>query len=325
MSKDDFEKGLNLLLNNAYNAPTPNETFRSKLLDDLKDRQRVNAGVRRTKIITLYSSFSAVAAVVLFAFIPNIGIFTNSDTKTAINATQQFASTNKILDNAIQTNNVTQLPSAKPQATTQLASFTNNTTTSTPTSFIPASAHAVNAIDVYNPDTAKWTTVEKGSSFTISDGTQVRTPLGATESVNFTIDNGPSVMLDGMSQVAINNNILALEDGRAVVSVNQDNKPVTLQLENQDINLHPGAMVFATLDNDNSYTSTGIPAPMLVLLKGNATTVNGHNTDLAQGRVYELFDTGTGRYPSRKVGSYENKRQFMPMIDAVQAAYKSNK
>ena len=325
MSKDDFEKGLKLLLNNAYNAPNPNEAFRSKLLEDLKGRQRMNAGVRKTKIITLYSSFSAVAAVVLFAFIPNIGIFTNSNSDSNISTTQQFASTNKILNNAIKTNNVTQLSSSKSPITTQLASFSNNTTTTNATSFIPTSAHAVNAVDVFNPDTTKWTTIEKGTSFVISDGTQVRTPLGATESVNFTIDNGPSIMLDGMSQIAIYDNTLALEDGRVVVSLNQENKPVTLQLENQDINLHPGSMVFATLDNDNSYTSTGIPAPMLVLLKGNATTENGHNTDLAQGRVYELFDTGTGRYPSRKVGSYENKRQFMPMIDAVQAAYKSNK
>ena len=323
MSNDDFEKGLNLLLNNAYNVPTPAEEFRCKLLSDLKTRQRVNAGIRRSRIITLYSSFSAVAAVILFAFIPNTNFFTDSETETTINPATNPIEAVKFSPVAQVTKTTTSLPTVSANSfkanTTQTAAYTATS------SFIPVSALAINSVDVYNPNTNKWVTINEGKNFSIYDGTQIRTPLGATQAVNFSINDGPSVMLDGMSQVAINNSVLTIEDGRAVISVNPSHEPMTLQLDKQDINMKPGSMIFATLDNDNSYTSNGIPAPMLVLLKGDATTANGHNTELAQGRVYELFDTGTGRYPSRKVGSYENKRQFMPMIDAVQAAYKSTK
>ena len=319
MSNDDFEKGLNLLLNKAYNVPTPAEEFRCKLLNDLKERQRAHAGIRRSRIITLYSSFSAVAAVILFAFIPNVNFFANSEAESTITPVSESPATIQI--SPVAQKSVT--PTNKPITTTPIQVTTQTVAYTGKSSFIPASAMAINSVDVFNPNTNKWTTVEKGSNFSIYDGTQIRTPLGATQSVNFSINEGPSVMLDGMSQVAINKNVLTIEDGRAVVSVNPTHKPMTLQLDKQDINMQPGSMIFATLDNDSSYTSNGIPAPMLVLLKGDATTANGHDTELTQGRVYELFDTGTGRYPSRKVGSYENKRQFMPMIDAVQAAYKS--
>ncbi len=318
MSNDDFEKGLDLLLNNAYNVPAPSENFRNNLLANLKQRQRTNTNVHRARVITLYSSFSAVAAVILFAFIPNIDIFSNTDAEISISPKAELAEATKTISKAVSTNQIIPVSSTiDTSATTHLASYTPAAT------FHPTTAYAINSVDVYNPVTNKWATIEDGKSFSLTNGTQIRTPLGATESVNVTLKNGPTVMLDGMSQIAIKDNLLTLEDGRAVISVNKDSSPVTIQLDNQDINLDAGSMVFATLDNDNSYAKDGLPAPILVLLKGNASTANSNDSQLAQGRVYELFDTGTGHYPSRKVGSYENKRQFMPMIDAVQAAYKS--
>ncbi len=316
MSNDDFEKGLDLLLNNAYNVPSPSENFRNNLLANLKQRQRTNTNIRRARVITLYSSFSAVAAVILFAFIPNIDIFSNTDAEISISPKAELAAATKTLSKNVVTDKINYISSnTETSATTKLASYSSP--------FHPTTAYAINSVDVYNPVTNKWATIEDGKSFALTNGTQIRTPLGATESVNISLKNGPSVMLDGMSQIAINDNLLTLEDGRAVISVSKDSSPVTIQLDNQDINLDSGSMVFATLDNDNSYAKDGLPAPILVLLKGTATTANSNDSQLAQGRVYELFDTGTGHYPSRKVGSYENKRQFMPMIDAVQAAYKS--
>ena len=265
MSDDNFDKGLNLLLNKAYNAPAPREEFRNNLLGKLKEQQRKNINTRRSRIITLYSSFSAIAAVIVFAFLPSISIFNWSDSTPTKPSTVTTATATEILSKPINTDTMIIQPESTAPATTKLAAYTNN-------HFTPSTAFSLTSVDVYNPQTNKWNTVDADKSFALNNGTKIRTPLGATESVNFSIDNGPSVMLDGMSQVAIQNNKFILEDGRAVVSLNSESNPVVLELDRQDIKLQPGAMVFATLDNDNSYTSSGIPAPMLVLLKGNANT-----------------------------------------------------
>ncbi len=317
MSNDDFEKGLNLLLNNAYNTPTPSEEFRSKLLGDLKSRQRIKASARRSRVITLYSSLSAVAAVVVFTFIPSIGLFADVESTSSAIKTAQVSQT--VDKNIITTNNLVKQVSTPISNTTVTPQFASLETPS----FNPTRAHAIESLDVFSPETKKWTSITAGSEFSLSSGTMVRTPLGAVQSVNFSIDNGPSVMLDGMSKITVRGDTLKLDDGRAVVSIEANHNPMKLQLDTQNINLQSGSMVFATLDNDSAYADSGIPAPMLVLLKGEATTSENPDNMLAEGRVYELFDTGTGRYPSRKVGSYENKREFMPMIDAIQATYKS--
>ena len=327
MSDDNFEKGLDLLLNNVYNAPTPSEKFRTDLFTELKERQRKKASARRSRVITLYSSLSAVAAVVVFTFIPGVNMFSNDEldfSSDIIEIASTTSSANKkstIDSHTITTEKLVKQASVTiPQSTptAQFASFDKSTLSST-------TAHAINNIDVYSPKNGKWQAIEAGNEFAINSGVKVRTPLGSVQPVNFNIDNGPSVMLDGMSSVSVANGALKLDDGRAVVSLSDSDFPVKLELSSQDVILQPGAMVFATLDNDNNYADNGIPAPMLVLLKGNANSAGNYNSTLAQGRVYELFDTGTGRYPSRKIGSYENKREFMPMIDAIQAAYKSTK
>ena len=122
------------------------------------------------------------------------------------------------------------------------------------------------------------------------------------------------------SQLEVSDKSLRLLDGRAVFSLSNSREPLTLRLGGQEMALQAGSVVFARTEDGDEFAANGAPAPVLVLLKGQAAPMGVDAQPLMAGRMYELFDTGTGRYPSRELGSYEAERRFIPMINAIQAA-----
>lgn len=307
MNDEDFEKGMKLLLNQAYEKPCPDEKFRTELLTKLKKKQqRVSSG-RKHRIIALYSAVTSVAAVFALAVIPFINPAIDTATPTSI-ATLD-AKVNTTTPKSI-TQTINQ-PTIQP--TIKLASLDN---------ISGKSAQAINQIEVKDANSNSWKTLTAGTSFAITNGMEMRTPLGVVEPVSFAVNNGPSVMLDGLSNLAVENDSFSLIDGRAVFSLANTDKSIDIKVGDKNVALQPGAMAFVKTEESEDYAKNGSPAPVIVLLKGNATTLDSHNTPLMAGRVYEFFDTGTGRYPNRELGSYENQQKFMPMINAIQAANK---
>lgn len=312
MSEEGFEKGLKLLLNQAYHKPEAREDFRNELLERLRHKQRERRSVRRNRVIALFGTVSAAAAMVAITFLP----VASPD----ISAPAQPASPASIaLIEATGGNSGKTAPLMSPLDSPREARVLQ-TSTSLSESLSGLQAHAVNAVDVRANGTKQWTRVAAGQDFKLEDGMRLRTPVGAVEPVSVALGSGALVMLDGMSQLEVSDKSLRLLDGRAVVSLSNSREPLMLRLGGQEMALQAGSMVFARAEDGEEFAANGAPAPVMVLLKGQAEPVGENAQPLMAGRVYELFDTGTGRYPSRELGSYETERRFIPMINAIQAA-----
>lgn len=311
-----FEEGLEMLLKTTYEKPSIRPDFRDQLLGQLKERQRERSMSRRRKVLVLYSSVTAAAAALVLVALPVLSAATpvhsggNGQTVLAQRAVS--------------------MPEAQPASFSPLSlDPTCDTTTAFASSnvngqplfnFAGRTARAVNAVDVAEPSTGAWRTVASGETFALENGTRFRTPIGSLNEISVEIDKGPTVMLDGMSQMKICAGELRLEDGNALVSVTGGDQPVGLRLAGQDVELLPGTMAFMHLEDGEGYADGGAPAPVLVLLKGQGQTLDAHKTPLLAGQVYELYETGTGKFPTRPLGAYEREQRFQPMVNAIMAA-----
>lgn len=348
MSDEGFEKGLKLLLNQAYDRPEPDEKFRSDLLQRLRGRQMQARAARRRKVITLYTSCvsAAAAAAIVIGVVP-LGALqsTPAPSKEIVSAPAPFKPTDVT---------VRQFERPIPAATIEVLkrenvrtpSYGQTTLVAAPGRSAPAqvaavpagsvsaaelialdgqAAQAINSVEI-RTESGEWSTIKANARFTLKKGMQIRTPVGAADPVTVAIRSGALLMLDGMSRVAVGEKDLQLQDGRAVVSLAHSNLGLGLNLDRQELALQPGAMAFLRVDDSEEYAQGGEPAPVLVLLKGQALPLQDDGAVRADGnvltanKVYELYNTGTGRYPSRDLGSYETQQRFQPMINAITAS-----
>lgn len=356
MSDEGFEKGLKLLLNNAYDRPEPDENFRNQLLERLRGKQSQTRAVRRRRVLTLYSACTtAAAAAVVIGFVPFSAltqypaggqasgtITAQAPQPEATNlTTSQFVTPSRtpdlrklFLEN---TRSGSELPGAITVSNHSSApSALSDNTDRIPASSVPTAplltlagtqAQALNAIDIRNENATDWTALKPGSTFKLQKGMQIRTPVGMVDPTTIAIGNSTMLMLDGMSRINVGEQSLQLQDGRAVLSLSNSRSAVGMQLAEQELALQPGTMAFLRVEDNEDYAHNGAPAPVLVLLKGTALPITesgqvreGSNVLTAQ-KVYELYNTGTGRYPSRALGSYESQQRFQPMINAIATAH----
>lgn len=287
---DNFAKGIEMLLKNAYHAPVPNEGFRARLLSNLQARQRqVVNRARRHHLYYFAGGLLSAAAVLVFAFLPML-----SDTATTTTITPTATNTTTAL------------------AENPLANSAN---------LIGATAIALQPLDIKLFNEQNWTTISLEEKFALTVGLQIRTPVGMLENAGFGIIGGPAVMLVGMSNLEIGKcGSLKVLDGQAMVDLSRTNHAYNISLNNQQFALQPGAMILLSVDHNIDYAVGGAPAPVLAILHGNANLLGNNARELTAGRVYELYDTGTGIFPSRNLSYSENQRRFMPMIDAIRAA-----
>ncbi|MBP5232501.1 MAG: hypothetical protein J6333_03760, partial [Planctomycetes bacterium] len=185
-----------------------------------------------------------------------------------------------------------------------------------------AAAIALQPLQVRDAGAAQWRTLATDEPFTLAAGMEIRTPLGAMDNPGFGVRGGPAVMLVGMSAVKVTDEGgLQVVDGQTMLDLSRAPQAYTVALNRQKVALQPGAMVLLGVDNGEDYASGGAPAPTLALLHGQAEVVGAANAGaLLPGRLYELYDTGTGRFPSRGLSQAESQQRFMPMIDAIRAA-----
>ena len=292
--KDDekFEKGLSMLLKHAYHAPQPSEAFRQNLLQDLKNRQRQAAAARRSRVIKVVfggaATLTAAAAAVAFAFLPQVFPTTPAPIPAAESAVLAAA------------------PAIK-----------------TPESLNGAAAFALQPLNIKMPGSDEWQALNSEEQFALLPDMEISTPVGALENTGFGVRNGPAVMLVGMSRLRVaRDGGLRVMDGQAMLDLSRTAKACDITLNDQTLSLQPGAMVLASVDMDDNYAAGGAPAPTLAVLHGSAATRSPDNAtcELNSGRIYDLYDTGTGRYPHRSLSSAENQQRFQPMIDAIRAA-----
>lgn len=364
MSDEGLDKGLKLLLKQAYDRPEPDECFRSELLQKLRGKQVQVRAVRRRKLITLYTTCAtAAAAAVVISFVPlsqlspisapvPVGNFTTASAIPAsADPTPTIVSGDFSSHHAVQRSllsgpairvqvNESAGRSYSPYAATIPVAASGRPVVSEPVSapisagsVDPAalasldgqSAHAMNAIDIRATGKNDWTSLKPGSTFTLKNGMEIRTPVGMAEPATVAVKNGAMLMLDGMSQVQVGARDLRMQDGRAVISLAHSKLGLELQLAQESLALQPGALAFLRVDEDDDYAKGGAPAPVLVLLKGQALPlaaegqVNKDAHVLTSNKVYEIYNTGTGRYPNRELGSYESQQRFQPMINAITA------
>lgn len=357
MTDEGFEKGLKLLLNNAYDRPEADEGFRTQLLERLRDKQTQARSARKRRIVTLYTSCASVtaaAAAVVISIVPLSSPSATGSSSFVVSATQPQAVfragdlNQKRFSTPVRTPNLSVLFEQNRQAQSggamqavPVAASTGavrsgmsgpKSRDSIPATSIPAAemlalagqtAHALNAIDLRDGNSGAWRALKPGSRFPLRTGLEIRTPVGAVDPVTIAISNGTMLMLDGMSRIMVDNKELRLCDGRAVISLTHSKLAVGLQLADQELSLQPGAMAFLRVEDGEDYASNGSPVPVLVLLKGQALPLaaDGQVRDgagvLTAQKVYELYNTGTGRYPSRVLGSYETQQRFQPMINAI--------
>ncbi len=330
MSDNGFEKGLKLLLNNAYNKPHPSEEFRAELLQKLRTKQRSRHAARKHKVIALYSSLTAAAAVFVLSVVPVIDpaveIKDNSPAPTASNLTELEANWRPGRNFA--TTASYPAPNTTPSyvdinapRTVTIENAPQEKDTLKPLMNISAdSVRAINQLEYKTASENEWQHAAAGSEIHLKSGMEIRTPLGAVDPVSFAIKNGPLVMLDGSSSVEVNDGGLRLNDGRAVISLTGTDNALKVLMQGHDLSLQPGSTAFLRMEQGADFAENGSPVPVMVLLKGEAATLDKFDTRLYAGRVYELYETGTGKFPSRQIGSYESQRRFMPMINAIQAA-----
>ncbi len=352
MSDEGFEKGLKLLLNQAYDRPEPDEIFRNQLLQRLRGKQMQVRARRRRKIITLCTSCATAAAAAAFVIgvLPLNGLQPVAAPEPGVaaapqpGAAQPFATGSHyrpLPPSAIKIASHGDLrtapfadfvsaPGGSRSVEASVAPVLAGTVTPAQITHLDGQyAHAINAIEI-RTGTGDWSALKADSKFMLKKGMQIRTPVGTADPVTVAIRNGTMLMLDGMSRIAVGEKDLRLQDGRAVVSLTHSKLGVELHLAKQELALQPGAMAFLRVEDGDDYAQGGAPAPVMVLLKGQALplqadgAVRSDANVLSANKVYELYNTGTGRYPSREIGSYESQQRFQPMINAITASNEYN-
>lgn len=314
------DAAMRTLLTKSYDPVAPRKEFETRLLENLKERQRATHVIRRSsrRRTLWFSGLSGVAAAAMAAFVvwlaPLDSMFAPS---SSVSHSREFASLSSSSFAGADTLETASEPSPVSRMGLVPASLT-----------VPAAADAYKAADSFAgrpyPRTAR------GIAMEVDDGdgwkpmditTLVELRPGLTFRANgekggLGLSDGSSVFMCPDSVVAVTENGFAVRQGVASFETfEQSDEHLRLDFASRDISLEPGTQLVVSM-RPGEYADGGAPAPIITVMDGGMALIRNENGigPMFADHIYQMHEFVTPDIPGRPIGSVD-RRALMRALD----------
>lgn len=329
------EDAVRKLITSSYTPVQPRKEFETRLLVNLKQRQRDTHTTRsnyrrRTIYLSGLSSMAAAAMVMFVVWIMPGGkleqptgqgqILASGPMETVLAPAERevvMANTSLGKSNASPVNSSALLPAAAVVAAAgsyrvaeAFASFT-----------LP---QTVRGIGMQINDGDGWRNMDETMLARVEPGMQFR-PDSNTARSGLGFSDGSTFLVFPESLIAATDNGFTMREGEMAVTVpdNSDSR-FRLHFPERDIAIEPGTMMTVAVESPDNYAEGGAPAPVVKVLGGGMALAMGRNGagPLLANQVYELDKYVTPDIPGRPLCAVETQelRRLMNPVGVEMAA-----
>jgi len=161
-----------------------------------------------------------------------------------------------------------------------------------------ANVQTITAIDAIQvAENNIWKSIKAETKIELKEGMKIRPE--ALELAGFATEFGALFLMDSDAELMVVNGKIEVEKGDVFAKV----LPVateseTLQVRGKQFALQPGTLALLQVTVRENLTEAGQPVPTIVVLSGAIDTDSAARRQLQPNRIYSLYETPTGAYPS---------------------------
>lgn len=309
------DAAMRVLLTKSYDPVKPRKEFETRLLENLKERQRVTRVIkrssrRRTIWFSAVSSLAAAAMVMFAVWVAPV------DSTFAPNSAPDYSQQIASLSSSPSSNTATLETASEPSPVSQMELVPAGLATL-------ATVGAYSAVEAFSgrpyPQTVRgismevddgdgWKPLDVTTLVELRPGLAFRSVGGEGEKSGLGLSDGSTVLMCPDSVVAVTEKGFTVRKGLATFGTEKSDERLRLDFNTRDIAVEPGTMLAVSVPS-GEYADAGAPAPLVAVLDGGLALMRNENGigPMFADHIYQMHEFVTPDIPGRPLNNLDRQ------------------